>query len=293
MFLSFGKEFKSKRVCFFMKHRSFNVFGNIALVNFPDEYKASEKKKFAKELIEKHKAISTVLEKTGNFKGRLRKQETKWLAGEKTKEVLYRENGCFFRFNIDDTYFSTRLANERLEVCKFVKPADEVLAMFAGISPFPIVIAKRTKVNKIYSNELNRKANDYGEINIKKNKVKDKVELVPGDIKKVAKKFSDEGKTFDLILMTRPNLDESFLPEAFMVSKDGTRIYYHAFCHEDDKNKQVEMVKSEAKKAGFEAKILNTKNIGDIAPGKVRFRILFRVSRSGFWDKVRSLFRNK
>ena len=60
----------------------------------------SKKKKYAERLLKTNKAISTVLEKSGKFKGRLRKQETKWLAGEKTKEVLYRENGCVFRFNI-------------------------------------------------------------------------------------------------------------------------------------------------------------------------------------------------
>jgi tRNA (guanine37-N1)-methyltransferase len=263
------------------KHRSFNVFGNIALVNFPDDYKQSEKKKFAMELLKKHKAINTVLEKSGNFKGRLRKQETKWLAGEKSKEVLYRENGCVFRFNIDETYFSTRLANERMEVVKMVKPNDEVFAMFAGISPFPIVIAKNTKVKKIYSNELNRKANDYAEINIKKNKVQDKIELVPGDVKRVSKKFAKDGKKFDLILMTRPNLEDSFLDCAFSVSKSGTRIYYHAFCHVDEKEYQIRMIRDEAKKFGFDVKIISTKDIGDIAPGKVRFRILFEVYSAG------------
>lgn len=275
------------------KHRSFNVLGNVALVNFPDYYKERDKKKFAKELLEKHKAVRTVLEKSGNFKGRLRKQETRWLAGEKTKEVLYRENGCVFRFNVDETYFSSRLANERLEVSKMVKPSDEVLCMFAGISPFPIVIAKNVKVKKIYSNELNKKANEYAEINIKKNKVQDRIELVPGDIKKVAKDFEKQDKKFDLILMTRPNLDETFLKEAFVVSKNKTRIYYHAFCHVEEKEKQIKIIEDEARKFGFSVDFLSVKDIGDIAPGKVRLRVYFEVRRRGFcsfFGKVRRFF---
>ena len=263
------------------KHRSFRVLGNIALVNFPEEMSTKDKKVFAKNILDNNKSIRTVVEKVGNFKGKLRKQTTKYIAGENTKEVIYRENGCEFRFNIDETYFSSSLAGERKEVCSFVMPDDEVLAMFAGIAPFPIVIAKNVPVKKIYSNELNRKANKYAEMNIKRNKVSDKVELLPGDIKKVAIKLKDEGRTFDLILMTRPNLDESFLEEAFMVSKSGTRIYYHAFCHVSEKEDQINMIKDEAKKFGFEVKILNTKDIGDIAPGKVRFRVLFEV-RKGF-----------
>lgn len=268
------------------EHRAFRVWGNIAIVNFPDDYSLKKKTDFAREILNNNKSIRTVVEKTKKFGGRLRKQVTKHILGEKTKEAIYKENGCEFRFNIDDTYFSSSLAGERKEVCSFVRSGDVVLAMFAGVAPFPVVIAKNTDVKKIYSNELNRKANEYAEMNIKRNKVRDRVELLPGDIKKVALKLKNEKKNFDLILMTRPNLDETFLDEAFMLSKNGTRIYYHAFCHVDERDSQIQMIKNEAKKYGFIANILNTKNIGDIAPGKVRFRILFEVRKRGFFSRM-------
>ena len=79
--------------------RSFNVLGNIAVVNFNECVKSADKKKFAREILKNNKGIKTILEKSGKFSGRLRKMQTKFLAGEKTKEVLYRENGCVFRFN--------------------------------------------------------------------------------------------------------------------------------------------------------------------------------------------------
>lgn len=268
------------------KQRSFRVWGNIAVVNFNDDVSDAEKKRFAKEVLSQNKSVKTVVEKHGKFSGRLRKQKTRHLAGERNKEAIYKENGCEFRFNIDETYFSSSLSGERKEVCNFVKPTDSVLAMFAGVAPFPIVIAKNVKVGRIYSNELNRKANEYVEKNIKRNKLQDKIELLPGDIKRIAKELNEEGKTFDLILMTRPNLEETFLKEAFMVSKSGTRIYYHAFCRIEEEESQIQMIKDEAKKEGFNVKVLNTKEIGDIAPGKVRFRIYFEV-RKGFF---RSLF---
>jgi len=89
-----------------MAQRAYSVLGNIAIVNFPDEvYTASRKKRFAEKILKENKAITTVLEKSKKFSGRLRKMKTKYLAGEKTKEVLYKENNCVFRFNIDETYF--------------------------------------------------------------------------------------------------------------------------------------------------------------------------------------------
>src|SRR3989344_2904331 len=90
-----------------------DILGNVAIIKFPRDFKNLERKKFAERFLKEHKSVRTILEKTGKFQGRLRKQETKFVLGEKTKEVLYRENGCVFRFNADSTYFSPRLSNER------------------------------------------------------------------------------------------------------------------------------------------------------------------------------------
>lgn len=266
-----------------MKQRAYSTLGRTALVNFPNETKKSEKIKFAKEILEKNKSISTVLEKSGMFKGRLRKQETNYLAGIKTKEVIYKENGCEFRFNVDSTYFSPRLSNERIQIAKEIKKGEVVMVMFAGVAPFPIVIAKNSEAKKIYSNELNVLANKYAQINIKKNKLGNKVELIPGDIKKVCVKLQEEKKTYDVIVMARPQLDDPFLEDAFKVVKRGTRVYYYDFCKLEDREKIVSMVKNEARKAGYRIKITRAKNAGEIAPYKVRYRIDFVVLGKDNW----------
>jgi tRNA (guanine37-N1)-methyltransferase len=208
------------------------------------------------------------------------------LAGVKNKEVLYKENGCEFRFNIDDTYFSPRLANERREISDLIKKGDEVLVMCAGVAPFSIVIAKNTEAKIVYSNELNKKANEYAKENISRNKVDKKVVLVPGDIKKVAPKLKSEGKKFDVIVMARPQLVDSFLKEAFMLVKPGTRIYYYDFCKVEDKELIVEKVLAEAKKVGKEINILKVKDAGEIAPYKVRLRVDFEVLGKSWFGRI-------
>jgi tRNA (guanine37-N1)-methyltransferase len=221
-----------------------------------------------------NKGIKTVLEKTEKIKGRLRKFTTKYLAGENTKEVLYRENNCIFRFNIDETYFSPRLSNERKEIALKIKKNETVLVMFAGVAPYPIVIAKNSMAKKVFSNEINRGANKYAELNIKLNKVNDKVELLLGDIKRIAPKLKQK---FEVIVMPRPQLKETFLKEAFQLSKKGTRIYYYGFCRTEDTKKMVEKIKEEAKKARKKIKILRIKKAGEIAPYKIRLRVDFKV----------------
>jgi tRNA (guanine37-N1)-methyltransferase len=260
-----------------MKIRAFNILGNIAVVNFPSGVKDSFKKKFAAKILNENKAIKTVLEKSGKFKGRLRKMDTKFVAGEKTKEVLYRENGCVFRFNIDTSYFSPRLSNERKEIADEIKKGEEVLVMFAGVAPFPIVIARNSDAKKVYSNEINREANKYAKLNIELNSLKSRVELVQGDVKRVAEKFRKEKKKFDVIVMPRPQLKESFLKWAFMLSKKSTRIYYYDFCGVDEIGSIVEKIKKEASASKKKIKILKIKTAGEIAPYKVRVRVDFRV----------------
>ncbi len=255
------------------KVRAFDVFGNIAIAKFPREFKIMDRKKFANKILKDNCSIRTVLEKVGKFSGRLRKMQTKYLAGEKTKEVLYKENDCVFRFNIDTTYFSSRLSNERKEVAFKIKKKDNVLVMFAGVAPFSIVIAKKSGA-RVWSNEINREANKYAKLNIELNKVKDKVELISGDVKKAVGKMKNR---FDVIVMPRPQLKDTFLTEAFKVSKKGTRIFYYGFCKEDEKDKIVEQIEEEAKKSKKKIKILKTKKAGEIGPYKIRLRVDLRV----------------
>ncbi len=274
-----------------MKQRSFTVLGNIAIVNFPDKtFNQKQKKQFAEKILKQQKKIKTVLEKSGKFAGRLRKMQTKHLAGEKNKEVLYKENNCTFRFNIDTTYFSPRLSNERKEIAQQIKKDDEVLVIFAGVAPFSIVIAKNSKAKKVYSNEINREANKYAKQNIELNNLKNRVELLPGDIKRVADKLNTQGCTpkdfkkkflqgakFEVIVMPRPQLKDSFLEQAFRLSKKGTKIFYYDFCKANEIENIVDKIKAEAKKAKKKIKILKKKLAGDIAPYKYRVRVDFVV----------------
>jgi tRNA (guanine37-N1)-methyltransferase len=269
-----------------MKTRAYDALGNIAIAKFGKGTSKSAKKKFAEKIMKSNKAIRTVLEKTGKFRGRLRKQETKWIAGEKTKEALYRENSCVFRFNVDKTYFSPRLSNERKEIANLINKKNAgILVMFSGAGPYPIVIAKHNGDRHVYSNEINREANKYAGMNIEMNKLKGRVIMLNGNIQDVATKIkrglkiNNESvpKKFDCIVMPRPQLKDSFLKEAFSLSKKGTMIFYYDFCREDEKDKIISKIKAEAAKNKKRIKILRIKSAGEIAPYKIRARVDFKV----------------
>jgi tRNA (guanine37-N1)-methyltransferase len=275
---------------------SYDVFGNIVVWKFPRDVKLKEKKIIARDFLDTHKSVRTFLEKVEKFSGRLRTQETKWIMGEKTKEVLYKENGCLFRFNVDTCYFSSRLASERKEIALKCKKDERVLVMFGGVAPFAIVIGKLSKAEKVVSVELGRDCNKYAKENVKRNRL-DNVEIVGGDVRNVllrgglytlppALNFTEKknkgkkgkiGGDFDRIVMARPNLKDSFLDVAFRVVRKGGVVHYYGFVEEEKKNELLEMILEEAKRAGKKIKILGDKRAGEIGVRKFRYRVDLKI----------------
>ncbi|MFH1521535.1 MAG: hypothetical protein ABIF18_01100, partial [archaeon] len=245
-----------------MKKIPQDIVGDIAILKFPRRTLWIVKKLKARKFLRQNKTLKTVVEKVEGFSGELRTLKTKYLAGIKTKEATYKENQCVFKFNIDEAYFSPRLSNERKviadEIVKLCRRKNtRVLVMFAGIAPYPIIIAKKLKQAKkhavIISNELNKKANESAKKNISMNKLSDYITLVDGDAKKLPEKIKEK---FDIIVMPRPNLEDTFLKTALKLSKKGTIIFYHGFgtreevLDEIDRDTKGKIGKIKIRKAG-------------------------------------------
>jgi tRNA (guanine37-N1)-methyltransferase len=254
----------------------YDIIGNVALVKFERGESMKNKKKFAEKLLKSHNNIKTVLEKASKFSGRLRTNKTKFILGENTKEVLYRENGCEFRFNIDTCYFSPRLGSERMEIASLCRKGEDVLVLFGGVAPFAIVISKNSKVNKVVSVELGRACSKYALENVKRNKLIGKVEIIQGDVKRILPKIN---RKFDRIVMARPNLKDDFLESAFKCIKKGGMIYYYGFYDEFEIIAGVlnDLIEMRAKESGKKIKILGIKKAGDIGVRKYRYRADVKV----------------
>lgn len=253
---------------------NYDILGNIAIVKFKDENSRAEKIKKAEEIMKQYKGVRTVLEKIDKVRGRLRTIKTKHIIGEKNLIAEYKENGCLFKFNVETCYFSPRLASERTEIAKKIKKKDRVLVMFAGVGPFSIVIAKIANPKKIVSIELGKDCCKYARKNVVMNKAW-KIETMQGDVKKIIPDLLKKSKKerFEVIVMPRPNLKETFLEPAFKVSKKGTLILYYGFSSEEALEKMLEIIHEEAKKCKKKIKITNIKEAGDIAPYEHRYRV--------------------
>lgn len=260
---------------------TYDLIGSIAILKFPEKTSLKKKKKYASEFLSGHRSIKTVLEKAEKVKGRLRISKTKFLAGENKRETVYIENGCRFRFNVDETYFSPRLAGERLRIADEIASKSgkktKILVMFAGVAPFSIVIGrvlkKLGKKAEIVSNEINRKASKYAEENVRLNKLNYYIKVIQGDAKNLHRKVKEK---FDFIVMPRPQLKETFLSSAFKFCKKNTEIYYYDFGK--DAEEILKKVEIEARKARKKIKILDFRKAGEIAPYRYRWLVRFKVN---------------
>jgi len=252
-----------------------DIVGTIAILKFKKRVPWLIKKYRAYKFLKQHKNVLTVVEKTSAFSGKLRIPTTKYLAGEKTYKTTYKENNCIFKFNINNSYFSPRLSNERKiiseEVNKLTKKKNtDILIMFAGIGPYPITIAKTLLKQKkpfhIYANELNKLALQEMQQNIHLNKLSKHITILPGDANNIPTQ-----QKFDIILMPRPNLKETFLKSALKLSKKDTTIFYHGFGTKDTVLKEIK------KDTSNKTSNVKIRKAGDIAAYKFRWQAKFRV----------------
>ncbi|MBI4919257.1 class I SAM-dependent methyltransferase family protein [archaeon] len=251
----------------------FDVVGDIAIIEVPEELEKKEKI-IASTVLELLKNVKTVLKKSGHRYGKYRRQKLIFLAGENKKVTIHKESNSRIKLNVETCYFSLRMGSERLRITKLVKPDERVLVMFSGIAPYPIVIARNTKVREIISVELNPEAHKYALENVKLNKVQDRVKLFRGDVKKIVPKL---GK-FDRILMPAPQNADLFLSTALKASKKNTTIHFYFFSTIEELKKFKDKIKSACKKAKKTCRILKTVKAGQHKPRSFRWCIDFKVS---------------
>ncbi|MFP4424730.1 MAG: class I SAM-dependent methyltransferase [Candidatus Woesearchaeota archaeon] len=247
--------------------RSYDIVGDIAIIDIPEELEHREKL-IGETVLSLHKNVNVVCKKSGIHEGEFRTQPLSVVAGEERKETKYRENACTFYLNPETCYFSSRSSTERKRIAELVKEGEEVLVMFSGIGPFPIVIAKHNKIKRIVGVEKNPDAHSYAEKNRTLNKVD--VELICGDVNEVTLGI------FDRVIMPLPKTGEHFLDVALKALKPGGWLHFYDFQSEFELAR--EKVEEAAKRAGREVLSSDIVKCGQYAPRVHRVCVDAKIS---------------
>jgi tRNA (guanine37-N1)-methyltransferase len=246
---------------------SYDMIGDIVIAEIPKELEPKEKK-IGEALLKVHKNVKTVLKKHSPMEGEYRVRKLKHLAGEKKTETLYKEHGCTMKLDVARVYFSVRLSHERKRVANLVKPGEKILALFAGIGPFPLVISKSHPDAEIVAVEINPEAVKYMEENVKLNKAKN-ITVIEGDARKIViEKYKDFA---DRVLMPLPKTAETFLDVAFAGAKDSATIHFYTFAGAKEPFKEaIEKAMAAAKASNISAEVLSQRIARPYSPGVVQ-----------------------
>jgi len=261
--------------------RGYDLLGNIAII----DASPAPAKRMASALMRTNRNIKTVLRKGGAVSGRFRTRKFYYVAGRRNYIANYRENGCVFRFDVRDVFFSPRLAHERKRVSGLVKDGESVVVMFSGVGPFAIEIAKMHRRCRVVAIELNAKAHRAAVENKRLNKV-DNVDFVQGDVKKLASKY--EGSA-DRIVMPLPKGASRFLGEAILVAKDRCVVHYYAFCKSDQEDETVGKIRAFAESRGRRFRLFGKRVVRPYSRTEIEIAVDFLISVKAYKSAGRSL----
>lgn len=214
-------------------YSSFDIIGDIIIIKIPEELE-EKKEIIAKTLINKIKTVKTVFQQISSVQGEYRTRRLCFLTGINKSNTEYREHGCIFKVDVLKTYFSPRLATERLRVSKLIGNKEIIINMFAGIGTYSIILAKKNPDCIVYSIDSNPYANDLCIINSKLNKVQDRVIPILGNARTIISNQL-KGKA-TRVLMPLPEQAAEFIDSAIMALENNKGII-HYFAHIKAKNK--------------------------------------------------------
>lgn len=258
--------------------RSWDLIGDIAIVDLPDELLGYEKL-VAEAILIVHKNVKSVYAKTGPVSGNFRVRGLKLIGGEDKSITIHREHGARFYVDVKNVYFSPRLATERKRVAELVQDGEVVLDMFSGVGPFAIQIALKKNV-LVHAIELNPVAYDCLRRNIELNKVQGKVIPHFGDSREVIEK--ELAHKVDRVIMNFPERSLEFIDAALKALKN--RGVLHVYVFEEEPRpveKAGEKVVGEVEKRGWTvSRRLFTGLVRQVAPRRWQIAIDLEAHKS-------------
>ena len=246
--------------------QAFDIIGDIVVIDIPPKLRAYQNT-IGEAILQTQKNVKTVLAKAGDISGIFRVRDYDFIAGEHKTQTVHREFGCVYNVDIAKAYFSPRLSHEHERVAALVQAGEVVADLFAGVGPFSVLIGKRCPEAEVYAVDLNPDAVELLKLNVRVNRVDNRVFPICGDAREIAK-----GKlkgTADRVIMNLPETAIDFVDAACNVIKPaGGVVHFYGFVRQPDtienlKQRFTEKVEQKGRKVeGF----LYAKSIRETAP---------------------------
>lgn len=226
---------------------SFDTIGSIAILRIPEAL-FDKRSLIGNTILDCIKSVRSVYMQTSPIVGDHRTRKLDLIAGDNNPITFYKEYGCRFKVDVEQTYFSPRLSTERFRIANLTSENDVVTNLFAGVGTFSIIICKYRNVKRVYNVDINRAAHELSLFNSSWNKMDEKIESLCGDAKELVN--SRIGGKSNRVLMPLPEKARYFVNDAVKCLKEEQGII-HYFLHvrAHCKNSALEIGKFETEDA--------------------------------------------
>lgn len=246
--------------------QAFDIVGDIVIIEIPPELKPFQVL-IGEAILKIHKNAKTVLAKAGDIGGVYRIRNYTNIAGEFKTRTIHREFGCEYHVDVAKAYFSPRLSHEHKRVASQVQAGEVVVDLFAGVGPFSVLIGKLKPDAKVYAVDLNPDAVELLEVNVRANRVENRVFPILADAREIS-----AGKlkgVADRVIMNLPETAIDFVDAACSAIKpQGGVAHFYCFVRSPDSVENLKQHFTEVvQKNGRTVELfLHTKSIRETAP---------------------------
>lgn len=291
--------------------RSYDVVGDVAIVHeslsTKNETRSIDQWKAIGELLlQRNRAIKVVALQNKNLQGTERApSELTIIAGTHRSPLLttHGEYGIKCVVDLNQTFFTPRMAQERLRICQQVARGEHVLVLFAGVAMEALQIAGRTEAVSVTSIELNsvavecaKRAHRMLERNkaVKCKGAADRLVILEGDVLHLLPTLPQ--RHYDRILAPRPkegstdgDLGTGDGGFAFLVmllsvlKRDGGECHWYDFVADHEYpvcERSTHLIEGACHAQGLDVEFLHVARVGSVAMRQFRVCIDFRIKGS-------------
>ncbi len=226
--------------------RAYDLVGDIVILTIPGGLEKKEQEIASAILANNHK-VKVVAKRAAHYGGEFRQRPLKVIGGEVRSETEAKEFGVRLQLDVETVYFSARSGNERKRIASLVQPEENVLVLFSGIAPYPLMISRYSRAKRIVGIEKNPVAHSYGLINLKLNKKCSNIELIEGDIRDILPEFTAK---FDRIIMPLPKSAGDYIEISLPLLQPGGWIHFYDMQYVDSFEKSVVKVRAACEASG-------------------------------------------
>ncbi|EQD79270.1 Protein of unknown function Met10 [mine drainage metagenome] len=201
--------------------RSFDIVGDVVLVRIPPELERWGPD--IGEALLRFVPGARIAGADHGVHGTQRRRRLVPLAGAGDFRTIHRENGIAFDIDLEQAYFSPRLAREHARVAEEVEVGEEVDDLCCGIGPFAVTIARDGRARRITAVDSNPAAIALLRSTLSRYSYADRVEPIEADVAA----FLSSARPVDRVILNLPHEGIKYLSLVGTVVRPGGVVHYY------------------------------------------------------------------